>query len=138
VTGAVRLGASLSVAQAVAVGLALLTAGAVVRGVGTSDFRWFTAALAFGLLCSPVLWQHYLVLLFVPLAIGRRLRDPVVWALVAVLWLSPVESPPTTWQAWLVPVVAAALAVRSVGGSFPVPHRRSVSGMTEMGQVGAG
>jgi len=74
----------------------------------------FTAALAVGLLLSPVMWQHYLVLLFVPLAVTGRARDPFVWLLVALLWLSPVESPPTAWQTWLVPLLGSAIAWRAV------------------------
>jgi hypothetical protein len=119
-----RLGASLSVAEVATVLAAALTAMLVLRAARSRDIGWFTAALAFGLLTSPVIWQHYLVVLFVPLAISRRLRDPLVWLLVAALWLSPVESPPTLWQTWLVPVIASLLAVRAAGRWAWVPRTR--------------
>jgi alpha-1,2-mannosyltransferase len=100
---AVQLGTLIGVAVGVAV---------VVRARG-SDRGSFAAAIVAGLLCSPILWQHYLVLLFVCLAVLRRFRDPLVWLLMALLWLSPGETPATEWQAWLVPVIAATVVIRA-------------------------
>lgn len=109
-----RLGASLTLAELLTILIAFTVAAAIVISSRGRDEGWFTAAIALGLLLSPVMWQHYLVLLFVPLVILRRFRDPVMWVLVAALWLSPVESPPTVWQTWLVPVIAAVIAIRAV------------------------
>jgi alpha-1,2-mannosyltransferase len=106
------LGASRPLAQLLAILLALAVGAAVVVVSRGQDEGWFTAALAVGLLVSPVMWQHYVVLLFVPLAISHRLRDPLIWLAVIALWLSPAESPPTIWQMWLVPVLACAIAIR--------------------------
>jgi Glycosyltransferase family 87 len=111
-----RLGLSLLLAQMLAVVLATVIGVAIVLAAQRKDEGWFTAALAVGLLVSPVMWQHYLVLLFVPLAITRRFTDPLIWLLAIALWLSPVESPPTTWQTWLVPLIAGAMMIRAVGG----------------------
>jgi hypothetical protein len=111
-TGLVRLGMSLHLAMAFTVPLAIGAAALVVWGGRRTDLAWFTAALALGILASPVVWQHYLLLLFVPLAVSGHRDDPFAWALILALWLSPVEPPPTAAQAWLVPVVATALAVR--------------------------
>ena len=102
-----HLAVPLSVAAAVGIGVAIVI---IARG---GDLGWFTAALAVGLLASPVVWQHYLVLLFIPLAVTKRLRDPLVWLLALGLWLSPGETPGALWQAWLIPVLAAALALRT-------------------------
>lgn len=126
-----RLGASLSVAEVASVLAAGLTAFLVLRAARSRDFGWFTAALTFGLLVSPVVWQHYLVVLFVPLAVSRRLRDPLVWVVIGALWLSPVESPPTLWQTWLVPVLASVLAVRAAGGAGALAQNRFARGASK-------
>jgi hypothetical protein len=61
-----------------------------------------------------VLWQHYLVLVFVCLAALPRLRDPVSWLLLAAPWPWPAETPATESQAWLAPLKAAAVVIRAV------------------------
>ena len=48
----------------------------------------FTCGIAAALAFTPVVWQHYLVLLVVPLAIARP-RFSAVWLLPIVLWVSP-------------------------------------------------
>jgi alpha-1,2-mannosyltransferase len=113
VTGFMHLGMSAHVAVTLAIVAAMGIGAAVVRVARGSDAGWFTAALVVGVLSSPIVWDHYLVLLFVCLAAMRRLRDPVAWLLIAALWACPAENPPTVWQAWLVPVLACALALRA-------------------------
>jgi hypothetical protein len=114
VSAYMRIGSSASVATGFAVITAIAVGAAVILVARNADLGWFTAALAVGVLSSPVMWQHYLVLLFVPLAITyRRPADPLVWGLVAALWLSPVESPPTIWQTWLIPMLASAIVIRT-------------------------
>jgi hypothetical protein len=69
------------------VGVALL--GAMVNfGRHGDDFRAFTCAIAAALAVTPVVWQHYLVLFAVPLALARP-RFSVIWLLPIVLWVSP-------------------------------------------------
>ena len=128
VSAVMRLGVSLPASQVITLIVAAAVGAAIAFAGRRRDEAWFTAALVVGLLGSPVVWQHYLVLLFVPLAILRRLRDPLIWLLVLALWLSPVESPPTLWQTWLVPLVVGAVALRAVatGRSAPL-HLRSAS-----------
>lgn len=53
-----------------------------------SDERRFMAAIGLSLLLTPVLWQHYLVLLFVPIAIARPVLSRL-WLLPLLLWLDP-------------------------------------------------
>jgi Glycosyltransferase family 87 len=112
------------------------TAMTLVFGVGVmaliviasrgSDEGWFTAAVTVGLLASPILWGHYLVLLFVPLAISRP-RTIWPWLLTAVLW--PLEGLPMgPMQAGLTLLATAAIAVVTcavwAGGGASQPARR--------------
>jgi hypothetical protein len=115
--------------------LALTVGLAIVARSRGGDAGTFAAAITVGLLSSPVLWQHYLVLVFVCLAALRRLRDPIIWLLLAALWLSPAETPATEWQAWLVPLIAAAVVIRAVAANrretgrlavaYPLPAART-------------
>jgi alpha-1,2-mannosyltransferase len=104
-----RFGASAPLAAVLAIGCAGAVALAAVRLSRRSDLGYFTAAITAGLLLSPVLWSHYLVLLLIPLAI-RRPRLDGVWLLTAVFWLSPVE-PAHGWQIVLVLIATAAIAL---------------------------
>jgi alpha-1,2-mannosyltransferase len=52
------------------------------------DYRAFTYSIAASLALTPVVWQHYLVLLAVPLAIARP-RFSAIWLLPIILWVSP-------------------------------------------------
>jgi len=101
-----RTAAYLSLCAAVAI---VVSVAGISRG---SDAGLFTAALAGGVLASPMVWDHYLVLLFICLAAVRRMKDGVAWLLIAALWLCPVENPATLWQALLVPVIATGFVLR--------------------------
>jgi alpha-1,2-mannosyltransferase len=94
-------------AIAVAVGVALLAA-VVTFARRADDFRAFTCALASALAFTPILWQHYLVLLLVPLAVARP-RFSGVWLIPVVLWLAPREDNGEGIQTLLPMVVAAVL-----------------------------
>jgi Glycosyltransferase family 87 len=112
VSGFMHLGLSTQ-AAVVASLVAVVAIGAGIVGIARrSDAGWFTAALVVGILSSPIVWDHYLVMLLVCLAATRRPRDRVCWVLMAVLWACPVENPANLWQAWIVPLVACALALR--------------------------
>jgi len=58
-----------------------LLAGCVAYAGRGDDLRSFASAIAASLAFTPILWQHYLVLLAVP-----RPRFSVVWVLPVVLW----------------------------------------------------
>jgi alpha-1,2-mannosyltransferase len=109
VSAAMRLGASEHVAVAVMLAVAAGIASAIVRVTKGSDRGWFTAAIAFGLFASPLVWMHYLVILFVPLAIARY-PSRGAWLLTAGLWLLPFEPPPTVVEVLLVLVIASSIA----------------------------
>jgi hypothetical protein len=76
------LGLSTGATRALAVAVALALSAVIVIRARRSDEGWFAAALTFGVLSSPVVWFHYVVVLFVPLAFARR-RAIVLWAAVS-------------------------------------------------------
>ena len=59
---------------------------------------------------TPILWQHYLVLLLVPLAVVRPRFSPI-WLLPVALWLAPREDNGAALQTLLPLIAAAALVV---------------------------
>jgi glycosyl transferase family 87 len=83
------LGRSLGLASApaqsvvyVATIVAVAAAFRFVRG----DRQWLVAALGLSLLATPILWPHYLVLLWVPVALTHR-RFSLLWLAPLALWL---------------------------------------------------
>ena len=88
------LGLSETAARAVAIvacAVLLLLALRAARGED-GDARSLTLALAAGLALSPIVWLHYLVLLYVPIALARpRLSG---------LWLLPLALWPFMWIGW--------------------------------------
>ncbi|HEX4679661.1 MAG TPA: glycosyltransferase 87 family protein, partial [Gaiellaceae bacterium] len=90
------------------VGVVLAVVAARVLRVGRSDQRAFVASLGIALLLTPILWPHYLVLLFVPIALIRR-EFSWPWLLPLLLWMDP-----NAWSfgqpARIVPLLAIAAA----------------------------
>jgi hypothetical protein len=78
----------------------------VVLGRREDDRRAFAAAVLAALASTPILWQHYLMLMLVALAVCRP-RLSVAWFLPLVPWLSPFTGNGNLGQTLLVPVVAA-------------------------------
>jgi alpha-1,2-mannosyltransferase len=72
---------------AIVVGGALLVA-VFAYGRRGEDAAAFTCAIVAALSITPVLWQHYLVLLAVPVAILRPRFSPI-WLLPILGWVSP-------------------------------------------------
>jgi hypothetical protein len=85
--------------------LLLATVNLARRG---DDRRAFTCAVGAALALTPVVWQHYLVLLVVPLALARP-RFGVVWLLPVVLWLSPRAANGDGLEPYLPALVTAVL-----------------------------
>lgn len=50
----------------------------------------FTLALVASLFLSPIVWPHYLALLFIPLA-ARAPRFNVLWLVPVLLWIHPLQ-----------------------------------------------
>jgi hypothetical protein len=108
---AMSLGASESAARIIAV---TLGAGALVATVllgrrrgERADLASLSAALAAALLLSPIVWTHYLAVVFVPIAVMRRSLSGL-WIFPLLLWVSPAQSDGVTWM------IAVGLAVALV------------------------
>lgn len=107
VASALGLPASLGRATALLVGLSLLAACLLLARRG-DDFRALASAVAASLALSPIVWMHYLVALFVPLAIARP-RFSWLWLLPLLLWLSPRPGYAEGAQQLLPALVAASI-----------------------------
>ena len=112
--------------------IVVLTAALVVVGVAAvlvlgrrrqGDRLAFGGAIAVGLVASPILWQHYLILLFAPIALARP-KLSALWFAPLVFWVSPnLESLGSIWRicvvlALTVWIVLLALTPRR-GDSVP-------------------
>lgn len=74
------------------------------------DSRAFICAVAAALALTPALWQHYLVLLAVPLAIERP-QFSAIWLLPIVLWMSPRAGNGGGGVETVLPIIVAAALV---------------------------
>ena len=86
------------------------------------DRRAFVAAVVVGLSLSPIMWLHYLVILFVPIALYRRTLGPA-WLVFLAFWLIPAAesggSPARILAALGLATAAVALAVREPSAPTP-------------------
>lgn len=103
------VGDELAVAVAVAIGGALLLAAIVLARRG-EDAGALTLALGAALALSPIVWQHYLVLLLVPMAILRP-RFSVLWLLPVLLWLSPRSNSNGDGLEPFIPLLVASIVI---------------------------
>jgi hypothetical protein len=108
----------LSGGAATAVTVVLSLAGivaiwAAARGE-SGDRRAFAVAALVSLVATPLLWMHYLLLLFVPIAFYRP-RLSGLWFLPLLLWLTPTSnSHGDTWRIVLALAIVAVVAVRTL------------------------
>jgi len=109
-------GLSGSAATGLTVGLslaAIVAVWAAARGTD-GDRRAFAVAVVASLLTTPLLWMHYLLLLFVPIAFYRP-RLSGLWFLPWLLWLTPSSnSHGATWRIALALAVLVVVAVRTL------------------------
>src|SRR6266700_4101182 len=92
---------------------AILGIWAAARGAD-GDRRAFAVAVVASLVTTPLLWMHYLLLLFVPIAFYRP-RLSGLWFLPLLLWLTPSSnSHGETWRIVLALAVLAVVAVRTL------------------------
>lgn len=110
VAAALGLGAATHTARLLALLVAASVAASVWRLASDRDLGAFAAALAFGLLSSPILWMHYLVILFAPLAVAHK-RAGAAWLLPIAYWISPTDLPAPVWKVTWVLAVTATLSV---------------------------
>jgi hypothetical protein len=81
------------------------------HGHDGDDRRAFTCAVAAALALTPILWQHHLVILFVPLALARP-RFSAIWLAPAVLWLAPRAGNGEGLEAFVPALVVTLVVVR--------------------------
>jgi glycosyl transferase family 87 len=95
---------------------AVAAVGLAARG-RDGDRRALAVAVVASLVATPLLWLHYLLLLYVPIALYRP-RLSGVWLAPLLLWLTPTtHSHGTTWRIVLALGVTAVVAVRTLRGS---------------------
>jgi alpha-1,2-mannosyltransferase len=73
-------------AGVLAVGAVLAVVAARKLRAGRSDERSFVASIGLAILLTPILWPHYLVLIFVPIALLRRTFS-ALWLFPLLFWL---------------------------------------------------
>ena len=99
-------GAETAVTAVLAVALAAVVVLAARASDG--DRRGLATAVLAALVATPLLWLHYLLLLYVPIALYRPRLAPL-WFLPLLLWVTPdAHSEGITWR------IAVALAVVGV------------------------
>jgi glycosyl transferase family 87 len=103
-------------AATVATGVLSVAAVAAVflaaRGAD-GDRRAFAVAILVSLVATPLLWLHYLLLLFAPIALYRP-RLSGLWFVPLVLWLTPAtHSQGVTWRIALALAVLLVVALRT-------------------------
>jgi hypothetical protein len=96
------------------IGVAAVACAACCVAAGTrgtrGDSAGFTLAVGLALLFTPILWPHYLVLLFAPIAIVRP-KLSALWFVPLLFWLGAVWSFGDPARILPTLVVAAALVV---------------------------
>jgi hypothetical protein len=103
------LGQSLATTLALALGLTVLVAAAVLARRDADGRRSFALTVVAILLCTPVIWLHYFALLLVAIAVLWPRLGPV-WFFPLLLWPCPVMlSGPTFWP--LVPLLVFVAGV---------------------------
>jgi hypothetical protein len=112
------------------VGGVVLLAVVVAAGGADGDRRAFALAVVASILLTPIVWLHYFVLLYAPIALWRRSLSGA-WLLPLLFWATPFQE--TSGDAWRVAlglaigVAALAAAARGVrapagrGAKTPVP-----------------
>jgi hypothetical protein len=104
-------------AVAMVLSLAGLFAIVLAARSDDGDRRAFAVAVVVSLVTTPILWLHYLLLLFAPIALYRP-RLSGLWFLPVLLWATPTtHSHGTTWRVVLALAIVAVVTVRTVGSS---------------------
>ncbi len=132
---AVALGAGTGTAALApyAAGACLLAAlGVVLRRRPDADGAAFLLAVLAALAFSPIVWQHSIALLFVPLAVLRPRFGPI-WTLPLLLWLAPDTSTIVApLKLLLFAAIVAAICARAL---MRETHPRGASGQFPTGSI---
>jgi hypothetical protein len=104
---------------------AVVAAAALLRF--RDDARLLIAAIAVALVATPILWPHYLVLLFVPIALARRSFSP--------LWLAPAATwaDAEGWSSGSALRIAGLIAIASA--TVAMTLRASRTGHVAVGEL---
>ena len=120
---ALRLGLSPTGARAVAVvaGVGLVGLAVGLAAGADGDRRSFTAAVAAGIVLSPIVWLHYFVFIFVGLVLARP-RPDLVWTLLFLTWISSSESKSGSWSVAVTLVVVGLILASNLRAAEPPGH----------------
>jgi len=111
-------GASQTVAT-VALSLAAIAAVWFSARGPSGDRAAFAVAVLASLVATPLLWLHYLLLLYVPIALYRP-RLSGLWFVPLVLWVTPTtHSHGITWRIAVDLLVVAFVALRTMSSWLP-------------------
>ena len=111
---------ALTAGLVVAVVVAVLLAARGPQG----DRRSFAVAVVGALLATPVLWLHYLVLLFVPIALARP-RFSALWFAPLAFWVTPIaHSNGSVWRTCFALAVTAVIVLWSLVPASAAAARR--------------
>lgn len=114
VVGLSRLQGGAATALTAALMVAVVAAIVVARRGPDGDRRSFAVAVAGALIATPVLWLHYLVLLFVPIALARRSLS-ALWFAPLAFWVTPLaHSDGSIWRTCFALAVAILIVLRTV------------------------
>ena len=108
------LGSGAANGLAACIGAALL-GGCILLARRGDEERSFLLAIAAALALTPVLWQHYLLILLVPLGFMRP-RFSALWLLPVVLWVTP-SAAYSHGPEKVVPLLVSSLLVAVLLGS---------------------
>jgi hypothetical protein len=114
VVGVLRLHGAAAAALTGALIVCVVVGVALARRGADGDRRSLAVAVAGALLATPVLWLHYLVLLFVPIALTRP-RLSALWFAPLAFWVTPLaHSDGSVWRTCFALSVAALIVLRAV------------------------
>jgi hypothetical protein len=124
------VGVSGGAETAVTAVLAVALAAAIVVAARASDGdrRGFAVAVLAALVATPLLWLHYLLLLYVPIALYRPRLAPL-WFLPLLLWVTPAaHSQGITWRIALALAVVGVVALQTAATGLNRGAARRLAG----------
>jgi hypothetical protein len=111
-SGSAATAVSLALIVLVVLGVALAARGA------DGDRRSFAVAVVGAILATPIVWQHYFLLLLVPLALYRP-RMSWLWFLPVIMWATPsTHSHGTTWKIVFALAITAVISLGTIGEAW--------------------
>ena len=114
IVGLLRFDGAAATALTGVLGLAVVLAIVLAARGADGDRRALSVAVAGALLATPVLWLHYLVLLFVPIALARP-RLTALWFAPLAFWVTPLaHSDGSVWRTCFALAVAALIVLRTL------------------------